>query len=213
MHRITKHPNHTEHRRNKPHKAKKSIKNKANLKNYSQQEIIQGCKKLDARFQKALVVQFSGRLMAVSRRYTRDTESAKDILQESLIKILRAIPNYKEQGNFEAWLKRIVINTALKFYDKKSFKNELYTIDNLPEKSVDPSIYSNMAADELMSIINQLPQAYRTIFNLHAIEGFSHKEISEMVGVEESTSRSQLTRARGMLKKYLSKNEKIRLRI
>jgi len=143
--------------------------------------------------------------MAVSRRYARDAESAKDILQEALIKIIKAIPNYKEQGNFEAWIKRIVINTALRFFDKGSFRNELYMIDDVPEKSIDPDVYSNMAADELVSIIDQLPTAYRTIFNLHAIEGYSHKEISVMIGIEESTSRSQLTRARGMLRKYLSK--------
>lgn len=134
-------------------------------------------------------------------------------MQEALIKIIKAVPNYKEQGSFEAWAKRIVINTALKFFDKSSFRNELYTIDDQPEKSVSPDAYSNMAADELMAVINKLPENYRTIFNLHAIEGFSHREISEAMGIEESTSRSQLTRARGMLKKYLSKNEKIRLRI
>lgn len=183
------------------------------MKKYSQQEIIKGCRKQDPRFQKALVVQYSGLLLAVSRRYVRDTESAKDILQEALVKILKAIPNYKEQGNFEAWIKRIVINTALKFFDKGSFKNELYTIDDLPEKAIDPDVYADMAADELIVLINKLPEAYRTIFNLHAIEGFSHREISEMIGIEESTSRSQLTRARGMLKKYLYKHEKIRLRI
>lgn len=183
------------------------------MKKYSQQEIIQGCRKQDPRLQKALVVQYSGRLMAISRRYARDTESAKDILQEALIKIIKAIPNYQEQGSFEAWLKRIVINTALKFFDKSSFKNELYTIDNLPEKSIHPNVYSNMAAEELVRVIDRLPTTYRTIFNLHAIEGFSHREISDMIGIEESTSRSQLTRARGMLKKYLSKNEKIRVRI
>jgi len=165
------------------------------LKKYSLQEIIGGCKKQDPRFQKALVVQYSGLLMAVSRRYARDAESAKDILQEALIKIIKAIPNYKEQGNFEAWIKRIVINTALRFFDKGSFRNELYMIDDVPEKSIDPDVYSNMAADELVSIIDQLPTAYRTIFNLHAIEGYSHKEISVMIGIEESTSRSQLTRA------------------
>lgn len=151
--------------------------------------------------------------MAVSRRYTRDHDSAKDILQEALIKIIKAIPNYKEQGSFEAWIKRVVINTALKFFDKGSFKNELYTIDDQPEKSVNPDVYANMAAEELIAVINQLPETYRTIFNLHAIEGYSHREISKVMGIEESTSRSQLTRARAMLKKKLTKHEKIRLRI
>ena len=183
------------------------------MKRYTQQEIIQGCRKQDHRFQKALVVQHSGLLMAIACRYCRDRESAKDVLQEGFIKIFKALPDYQEQGSFEAWMKRIVINTALKAIDKSSFKNELYTIDDIPESAINPSVYSNMAANELIQIINQLPEAYKTIFNLHAIEGFSHREISELVGIEESTSRSQLTRARMMLKKYLSKHEKIRLRI
>jgi len=110
-------------------------------------------------------------------------------------------------------MKRILINTALKVFDKSSFKNELYTIEDLPHTPINPEVYSSLAAEELMEIINQLPEVYKTIFNLHAIEGYSHKEISELIGIKESTSRSQLTRARMMLKKYLSKNEKIRLRI
>lgn len=183
------------------------------MKKYTQQEIILGCRKYDPQCQKALVVQYSGLLMAIGRRYSRDADTAKDILQDAFIKILRAIPNYKEQGNFEAWMKRIVINTALKHIDKSSFKNELYTIEDIPEQFINPGVYDQMAATELMEVIQELPDAYQTVFNLHAIEGFSHKEIGEMLGIEESTSRSQLTRARVMLRKALSKNEKIRLRI
>jgi len=183
------------------------------LKTYTPQEIIRGCKKQDPRFQKALVVQYSGLLMAVSRRYTKNQASSKDVLQEALIQILKSITNYKEQGTFEAWMKRIVINTSIKYFSKKSFKNELYTIEDQSEKSVEPNAYSNMAAAELMEVINKLPDSYRTIFNLYAIEGFSHKEISEMLDITESTSRSQLTRARASLKKILIKEDKIRLRI
>ena len=183
------------------------------MKKYTSQEIIRGCKKQEPRFQKALVVQYSGLLMAVSRRYTKDQSSSKDILQEALIQIIKSITNYKEQGTFEAWMKRIVINTAIKYFSKNSFKNELYTIEDQVENSVEPGAYSNMAAAELMEIINQLPDSYRTIFNLHAIEGYSHKEIGEMLNITESTSRSQLTRARASLKKILITKEKIRLRI
>jgi len=183
------------------------------LKNFTQQEIIRGCKKQDPRCQKALVVRYSGLLMAVSRRYTRDQYSAKDILQESLIQILKSIPNYKEQGTFEAWMKRITINTAIKFFDKSSFKNELYTIDNQPTSSIPSEAYSNLAAEELWSLIGQLPENFRTVFNLHAIEGYSHKEISEMLEIKESTSRSHLTRARSLLRKILTKSDKIRIRI
>lgn len=178
---------------------------------FTQQEIIQGCQKQNPRFQKALVVQYSGILMSVSRRYTRDDALAKDVLQEALIKILKSIPNYKDQGNFEAWLKRIVINCAITFINKSSFKNELYNIAELPEKSTAPEIYSSLASDELLYLIAQLPTTYSTVFNLFAVEGYSHKEISQMLEIEESTSRSQLTRARGMLRKLLLKSQKTRL--
>ena len=151
--------------------------------------------------------------MAVSRRYTKDQSSSKDILQEGLIHILNSISNYKEQGNFEAWMKRIIINIAVKYFRNKSFKNELYTIEDQPEKMVEPSAYASMAAAELMEVIDQLPDSYRTIFNLYAIEGFSHKEIAQLLEITESTSRSQLTRARASLKKILLKEGKIRVRI
>ncbi|MFK7807407.1 MAG: RNA polymerase sigma factor [Saprospiraceae bacterium] len=183
------------------------------MKAYTQQQIINGCLRKDPAFQKALVVQYSDRLMAVSLRYTRDPAMAKDILQDSLVKILKSMHTYKEKGLFEGWMKRIVINTALKYMDKSSFKKELYTIDNVPESANDPTIYAHLAAGELLDIINSIPKTYATVFNLHAIEGYSHREISEMLGIEESTSRSQLTRARTMLKKILLKNDKIRLRI
>lgn len=183
------------------------------MKKYSPQEIIRGCKKQDPLFQKALVVQYSGLLMVVSRRYSKNPSSSKDILQEALIHILTSITSYKEKGSFEGWMKRIVINIALKYFRNKSYKNELYTIEDHPENSVEPSAYSSMAAAELMEIINRLPDSYRTIFNLYAIEGFSHKEIGEMLNITDSASRSQLARARASLKKILIKEGKIKLRI
>ncbi len=189
------------------------VKKQNNLKTYTKHQIINGCLKKDPIFQKALVVQFSPHLMAVSLRYTRDPAMAKDILQDSLVKILKSMPTYKEQGLFEAWMKRIVINTALKYMDKSSFKKELYTIENAPEAASDPAVFSHLAANELLKIVNSIPKTYATVFNMHAIEGYSHKEISAMLGIEESTSRSQLTRARAMIKNILLKNDKIRLRI
>ena len=151
--------------------------------------------------------------MAVSRRYSKDQSSSKDVLQEALIHILNSISSYEEKGSFEGWMKRIVINIAIKYFRNKSFKNELYTIEDHPENMVEPSAYSSMAVAELMEIIDRLPDSYRTIFNLYAIEGFTHKEIGEMLEITESTSRSQLARARASLKKILIKEGKIKLRI
>ena len=183
------------------------------MKIFTEQHIIDGCKKGKPDFQKELVLKYSGLLMTVCRRYSRDAEFAKDILQEALIKILKSISNYEEKGSFEAWMKRITINTALKYFDKSSFKNEVFILEDLNDKNVVPDIYSQLGAEELMTLIDNLPNGFREVFNLFAIEGYSHKEIGELLGVTESTSRSQLTRARSLLKKQLTVQEKIRIRI
>lgn len=151
--------------------------------------------------------------MTVCKRYSRDAESAKDILQESLIKILKSIATYEERGSFEAWMKRITINTALKYFDRSSFKNEVFVLEDVNDKDVLPNVYSKLGAEELMDLIEKLPNGFREVFNLFAIEGYSHKEIGKMLGITESTSRSQLTRARKLLKKQLTIREKIRIRI
>ena len=180
----------------------------------TEQEIIRGCRKKDPYSQKLLVLQYSQKLMAVSFRYMKDHASAQDVLQESLIKILNAIPNYREEGSFEGWMRRIVVNTALGYFDKSCYKKEqLSPLEILPEQSISPDVYSQLAAEELMSIINQLPEGFRMIFNLFAVEGYSHKEIAELLKIKESTSRSQLTRARKMLVNILCKRDKIRVRI
>ncbi len=183
------------------------------MKIFTEQHIIDGCKKGKPDFQKELVLKYSGLLMTVCRRYSRDAEFAKDILQEALIKILKSISNYEEKGSFEAWMKRITINTALKYFDKSSFKNEVFILEDLNDKNVVPDIYSQLGAEELMELIDNLPNGFREVFNLYAIEGYSHKEIGELLGVTESTSRSQLTRARSLLKKQLTVQDKIRIRI
>ncbi len=192
---------------------KVEIQRKVNLKKLTEQNIIEGCKKQHPEFQKELVLRYSGLLMTVSRRYSHDAESAKDVLQEALIKIIRSIPKYREQGSFEAWMKRITINTALKYFDKSSFRNEVFVLEDLNDENVVPDIYSQLGAEELMDLIDNLPDGFREVFNLFAIEGYSHKEIGALLEITESTSRSQLTRARSLLKKQLSIREKIRIRI
>jgi len=175
----------------------------------TENKIIAGCKAQDPLFQKELVLRYSGILMTVSRRYTRDHSLAKDILQEGLIKILRAIPNYQSTGSFEGWMKKIVINTALQKQQKKSYHSELNGFDKMPEQEIAPDIYSQLNAEELIQLIDRLPDGYREIFNLYAIEGFSHVEIAELLNISESTSRSQLSRARKILQKQLTQQEKI----
>ncbi len=176
-------------------------------------KIIEGCQAENPRWQKELVLRYSGLLLAVSQRYTRNTETAKDVLQEAFIKIFRYLPRYEPRGSFEGWLRKIVISCALQQLNKKRWKKELSGLDNVPDMAVDPDIFRQMGANELIELIDTLPDGFREVFNLYVIEGYSHKEIGALLGITESTSRSQLTRARKLLQKKLNNVERLRMSI
>lgn len=172
-------------------------------------ELIEGCKAQDQHLQKELVLRYSPMLMSISLRYTDSRPAAQDILQDSLVKIFRSIAQYQHSGSFKAWMKRIVINTALKSKSRIRFKFEHSGLDNAPEQELTPEAYANLNAAELMKLINSLPDGFREIFNLAAIEGYSHKEIGALLQIAPSTSRSQLARARKILQTKLVKLEKM----
>ncbi len=117
--------------------------------------------------------------------------------------IFRYIPDYKATGSFVAWMKRIVATTALQHLRKSPYKLEELGLEQVPEDFVSPTIYSQLAAEDLLNLIDQLPEGFRTIFNLNAIEGYSHKEIGVLLNITESTSRSQLARARKLLQRKI----------
>lgn len=174
----------------------------------TEQEIIQGCQKQKSNCQKQLVIQYSSILLGVCHRYVGRREQAKDVLQESLLMIFRYIPDYKATGSFTAWMKRIVATTALQHLRKSPYKLEEPGLEKIPEDFVSPSIYSQLAAEDLLNLIDQLPEGFRTIFNLSAIEGYSHKEIGGLLDISESTSRSQLARARKLLQRKIEDQKK-----
>ena len=179
------------------------------MTNLNDIQIIDGCKAQDQGFQKALVLRYSPLLMTVSQRYTDSYPAAQDVLQDSLVKILRSIVGYEHTGCFQAWMKRIVINTALKSKSRKRYSFEHSGLQNINEPEISAEAYSNLNAKELMKLIDTLPRGFREIFNLAAIEGYSHKEIGELLNITPSTSRSQLARARKTLQDKLIKLEKI----
>lgn len=147
--------------------------------------------------------------MSVCRRYARDPSSAKDILQESMIKIFKNIHKYKPSGSFVGWMRRICVNTALQSFDKACFKNEILGLDDLTEQPFSiPVVYSHLGEEELLEVISNLPEGFKQVFNLYVIEGLSHREVGQALGITESTSRSQLTRARNYLRQQLQKRER-----
>lgn len=172
------------------------------------EQIIQGCLMGDRISQKALFDRYSGKMLAVCSRYSRHLMEAEDLLQDGFIKVFTNLEQYKFEGPFEQWIRRIMINNAIKNCHRKSFQNEYSVGDELPETYEDPEAIDGMSEQELLKMINELPDGYRMVFNLYAIEGYSHKEISESLKIEESTSRSQLVKARKVLQDKLLKLQK-----
>lgn len=171
-------------------------------------KIIQGSLRGDRISQKQLFDRYAGKMLAVCMRYARHSMEAEDLLQDGFIKVFTNLEQYKSEGPFEQWIRRIMINNAIKNCHRKSFQNEFSAGDEIPETIEDPEVIESMAERELIAMINELPDGYRMVFNLYAIEGYSHKEISETLNIEESTSRSQLVKARKVLQDKLLKHQK-----
>ena len=177
----------------------------------TEEQLIRACIKENAAAQKELFIRYSGRMLGVCHRYARNAADAEDILQDAFIKVFDKIHQFKFEGSFEGWIRKIVINTALKKYSVRRYEKEVvgYEIKDRDENSMEPSAYSHITQKELMDLINNLPDGYRIIFNLYVIEGYQHDEIAEMLGIQPGTSRSQLVKARTMLQKQILQLQKI----
>lgn len=170
----------------------------------SDEELVQGCIRKDAKAQRYLFDTYSRRLMGVCVRYCDSREEAEDILQEGLIKIFERIGSFRGNGSLEGWMRRIMVNTALDHFRKqKVFRNSFDITEMEHEAGTTDHVLETMDARDLMKTIKSLPKGFRTVFNLYAIEGYQHREIAEMLGITESTSKSQYSRARSHLMKVL----------
>ena len=165
-----------------------------------QEQLIKQCLKNNRASQKLLYDKYKMVMLGVCYRYTKSIHDAEDVLQEGFIKVFTKLKQYKNEGELGAWIRRIMINSALNYLKRNArFREEISnnSIDMHPVTNDDPQVLLN--AKELAVLIRQLPAGYQTIFNLHAVEGYTHPEIGEMLGITDSTSRSQYTRARVML--------------
>ncbi len=162
-----------------------------------------GCLAGDRRDQELLYRRHASKLYAVCLQYSGNEEEARDILQEGFIKIFENLENYKHEGSFEGWMRRITVNTALEKYRSRHNLYRVDDIDNIPEPEAEPENqdYAGLDANDLLEIIRELPPKYRIVFNLYAIEGYSHKEIGKMINISEGTSKSNLSRARTILQR------------
>jgi len=168
-----------------------------------EEQLIAGCKEGKPRAQKKLFEQYASVMLSVCVRYVPDRETARDILQDGFIKIYSKINTYSGEGSFAGWIRRIFVTTALEYLRQNDALRQSASIEEYYNTIVDEkeTVLDKISADDLMDCISKLPNGYRTIFNLYAIEGYSHSEIAEMIGISESTSRSQYMRARNILQK------------
>jgi len=173
----------------------------------TEQEIIRQCMDDNAHCQRLLFDEHAGKMMTICLRYAADQMEAEDLLMESFVKIFRYIHQYKFEGSFEGWMRRVVVNTALKHLQKKRIKFE----EVHPEKEyefVDAEALTHLGEKEILDVIKKLPDGYRLVFNLYAIEGYNHDEIAEMLHIQPGTSRSQLVKARKMLQQLIARLHK-----
>jgi RNA polymerase sigma-70 factor (ECF subfamily) len=172
-----------------------------------QRRLVKDCLKGKLQAQRELYEHFAETMLGVCYRYTRSVRDAEDVLQEGFIKVFHYLHQYKEEGELGAWVRRIMVNTALNYLKRhRKYREEMFFTEEYlhPVTNDDPAI--RMSAKELADLIRQLPQGYQVIFNLHAVEGFSHVEIGEMLGISDGTSRSQYARARNLLITWIEKH-------
>jgi RNA polymerase sigma factor (sigma-70 family) len=164
--------------------------------------LINECLKGNPKAQRLLFDRFSKIMFTVCLRYSSDYEEAQDVLQDGFVKVFNKLENFNQKGSFEGWIRRIIVNTALDAIRKnKKFQYDV-SMDLVDYQVSDNNeyIFESLVAEDLLKLINKMPDGYKVVFNLFAIEGFGHAEIAEMLGITESTSKSQYMRAKAYLK-------------
>lgn len=168
-------------------------------------EIIEGCIRHERRAQQMLYDKYSRLLLGVCMRYATDRAEAEDILQESFLKIYFSIRDYTGTGSFTGWIRKIAVNTAITHYHKNLKHKYHIDIEEYVSSETGVSSFEEdlFTSDELFKVLNELPPGYRMVFNLYAVEGYKHKEISEMLGIDINTSKSQYSRAKAAIREKL----------
>lgn len=174
------------------------------LNELSERELVQGCLDADRRCQELLYARYARRMYAVCLRYARHELEAQDLLQEGFIRVFEKLTGFRMQGSLEGWIRRIMVHTAINQYRRKAFQLERFGLEHLPEEPVAAEALDRLGEQEVLKLVSALPEGYRAVFNLYAIDGYDHAEIAEMMGFGESTSRSQLAKARRMLQQRLN---------
>lgn len=170
---------------------------------YSDVAIVEGCLREDRRFQQLLYERFYGSMMTVCMRYTGDREEARDVLHEGFIKVFGNLTKYEQGTNLGAWIRRVVVNTAIDCYRRSSKIPPSVEVNTAIHEADSRDVLAEMSAAEILKLVQSLTPAYRAVFNMYVMDGYSHKEIGEMLGISEGTSKSNLSKARMKLQKMV----------
>lgn len=165
--------------------------------------LLAACKRGERQGQKALYQRYAPRMFSICLRYADDYHQAEDLLQEGFMKVFKALDRFRAEGALEGWMRRIFVNTAIEHHRRKHHLYPLVDVLNTEQEEHDPGVLDQLAADELLNLVNGLSPGYRAVFNLYVVEGYPHKDIAEMLGISEGTSKSQLARARVLLQKRI----------
>jgi len=170
---------------------------------YSTEDLIEKCKAADRKAYELLYKQFASKMLGVCLRYATDKMEAEDMLQNGFIRVFNKINDYRGDGSFEGWMRRIMVHSAIEYYRKHHKMVKVDIEESGYEQSVNAVAASSLEAKDLLKMIQELPAGYRMVFNLYAVEGYSHREIAEIAGITEGASKSQLSRARTILKQRI----------
>lgn len=171
----------------------------------SEPELLAACQRHDPRAQRLLYEKYASQMLAVCKRYVRDADDAEDVLAEGFVKVFRYLHQFEGRGALGAWIRRVMAHEALRFLRRRGPLTTQLEDDFVARTAVEPAAAEHdLAAADLWRLLDTLPAGYRAVFNLYAVEGFSHPQIAEVLGISEGTSKSQLFKARAMLQKRIN---------
>jgi RNA polymerase sigma-70 factor (ECF subfamily) len=162
-------------------------------------DLIKGCLNDDRRMQEELYQRFSPRMYAVCLRYAGNADEAQDVLQDGFIKVFKKMDSFRGDGSFEGWMRRVFVNTAIEHFRRKRY---LMPVTEKEENTLEgkyTSVLDDLGAKDILALVQELSPGYRTVFNMYVVEGYTHREIADMLGISEGTSKSQLSRAKVIL--------------
>ena len=187
--------------------------NQASNQIFSDTDLIEGSIRGDRKMQQELYQRFAPKMYGVCLRYAGNTEEAEDILQEGFIKIFNKIGSFRGEGSFECWIRRIFVNTAIEHFRKKSYLQPITEVEENTVEGKYLSVLDSLAEKDIIQLVQKLSPGYRTVFNMYVVEGYTHKQIAEVLGISEGTSKSQLSRAKlilqDLVKTFVEKRKQV----